>query len=108
MEPGLERRQQWQGTVRATGWHSLEHIVRQALAVQRDLGTASAVEFLRKIGVRPQLIARVLAPDAQLREADQLALASNIAVAELPVATAADYWRCHPGSKPDPDSGTGS
>jgi len=108
MEPELERRQQWQGTVRAMGWHSLEHIVRQALTVQRDLGTASAVEFLRKIGVSPQLIARVLAPDAHLREADQLALASNIAVAELPVASAGYYWRCHPGIKPEPESGSGA
>ncbi|MYN44522.1 hypothetical protein GTP23_05460 [Pseudoduganella sp. FT93W] len=94
MEPEHERRQQWQDGVKAEGWQSLEHIVRQALTVQRDLGTANAVEFLRKIGVSPAVIARVLAPEAQLREADQLALANSVAVAELPVASAAYYWRC--------------
>ncbi|MFC0168834.1 hypothetical protein ACFFKC_12180 [Pseudoduganella danionis] len=94
MEPEHERRQQWQDGVQAEGWQSLEHIVRQALTVQRDLGTANAVEFLRKIGVSPTVIARVLAPEAQLREADQLALANSVAVAELPVASAAYYWRC--------------
>jgi len=94
MEPEHERRQPWQGGEEAAGWQSLEHIVRQALTMQRDLGTANAVEFLRKIGVSPVVIARVLAPDARLREADQLALASSVPVADLPVATAGYYWRC--------------
>ncbi|WP_348696061.1 hypothetical protein [Duganella fentianensis] len=94
MQPEHDRRQQWQGDSAAEGWQSLEHVVRQALTVQRDLGTANAVEFLRKIGVSPGVIARVLAPDARLREADQLALASSVPVAELPVASAAYYWRC--------------
>jgi len=94
MEPEHERRQPWQDGAEAAGWQSLEHIVRQALTVQRDLGTANAVEFLRKIGVSPAVIARVLAPDARLREADQLALASSVPVADLPVASAGHYWRC--------------
>lgn len=92
MSPEHDRRQR-PGTSDTAGWHSLEFIVRHALEMQRDIGTANAVEFLQGIGISPQVIARVLAPDAQVREADQQALATAVPVADLPVATRRAYLR---------------
>ncbi|USX24981.1 hypothetical protein NHH73_20535 [Oxalobacteraceae bacterium OTU3CINTB1] len=94
MSPEHDRRQSRPPeTSETAGWHSLEFIVRQALEVQRDIGTPSAVEFLQSININPQVIARVLAPDAKLREADQLALASSVTVSDLPISTPANYLR---------------
>ncbi|MQA42517.1 hypothetical protein [Rugamonas aquatica] len=95
MSPEHDRRARPE-TSETAGWHSLEFIVRQALEVQRDIGTASAVQFLQSIGISPQVIARVLAPDAVIREEDQQALASTVAVADLPVATPRAYLRRKP------------
>ena len=93
MSPEHDRRQNPPPTSDTTGWHSLEFIVRQALEVQRDTGTATAVQFLQNIGVRPEVISRVLAPDRKVRAADEEALASPAAVSDLPVASAQTYWR---------------
>ncbi|MYM90133.1 hypothetical protein GTP91_23540 [Rugamonas sp. FT82W] len=92
MSPEHDRRRRPE-TSDTAGWHSLEFIVRHALEVQRDIGTASAVQFLQGIGINPQVIERVLAPDAQVREADQQALAASLPVADLPVATPRAYLR---------------
>ncbi len=48
--------------------------MRQALEVQRDIGTPGAVEFLQGMGINQQVIICVLAPDAKVRAADQRAL----------------------------------
>ena len=94
MSPEHDRRQSRPPeTSETAGWHSLEFIVRQALEVQRDIGTPSAVEFLQSININPQVIERVLAPDAKLREADQVALASSVTVSDLPISTPANYLR---------------
>ncbi len=94
MSPEHDRRQSRPPeTSETAGWHSLEFIVRQALEVQRDIGTPSAVEFLQSININPQVIERVLAPDAKLREADQVALASAVTVSDLPISTPANYLR---------------
>ncbi|GJJ03701.1 hypothetical protein RugamoR64_42390 [Duganella rhizosphaerae] len=95
MSPQHDRRQRPE-TSETAGWHSLEFIVRHALEIQRDIGTANAVEFLQGIGISPQVITRVLAPDAQVREADQQVLAASVPVAELPVATPRAYLRRTP------------
>ncbi|USX12528.1 hypothetical protein NHH88_22940 [Oxalobacteraceae bacterium OTU3CAMAD1] len=94
MSPEHDRRQSRPPeTSETAGWHSLEFIVRQALEVQRDIGTPSAVEFLQSININPQVIERVLAPDAKLREADQVALASSVTVSDLPISTPVNYLR---------------
>ena len=49
--------------------------MRQALQVQRDIGTPGAVELLQNIGINPQVIARVLSPERQVR-AEDLKIAS--------------------------------
>ena len=92
MSPEYDRRKRPE-TSETAGWHSLDFIVRQALEVQRDIGTASAVEFLQTIGISPQVIDRVLAPDAVIRQEDQQALAATVAVADLPVASPRSYLR---------------
>ena len=74
MNPAHDRRQRPPQTSDTAGWHSLEFIVRQALEVQRDIGTPGAVEFLRDMGINQQVITRVLAPDGKIRAADQRAL----------------------------------
>ena len=91
MSPETDRRQPRPPTSDTNGWHSLEFIVRQALEVQRDIGTESAVEFLKGIGVDTQVITRVLAPDAKIRSADQDALAASVAVSDLPIAKPRTY-----------------
>jgi hypothetical protein len=68
MTPELDRRQRQ--TSDTAGWHSFDFIVRQALAVQRDIGTPGAVELLQNIGLNPQVIARVLSPDRKVRAED--------------------------------------
>lgn len=93
MGPEHDRRQRRPETSETAGWHSLEFIVRQALEVQRDIGTENAVEFLRSINIDPQVIARVLAPDARIRAADQQALASEVTVSDLPISTPGAYLR---------------
>ena len=94
MSPEHDRRQSRPAeTSETAGWHSLEFIVRQALEVQRDIGTDSAVEFLQSININPQVIERVLAPNAKLREADQVALASSVTVSDLPISTPVNYLR---------------
>jgi hypothetical protein len=84
MDPVHDRRKP--KTSDTPGWHSLEFIVRQALEVQRDIGTPGAVEFLQGIGINQQVINRVLGPDAKIRAADQQALETPVAVADLPIA----------------------
>lgn len=96
MSPDQDRRQNQPPTSDTSGWHSLEFIVRQALEVQRDAGTPSAVEFLKNIGVHAQVIARVLAPDAKIRESDQQALANAVLVADLPVTARRMFARRKP------------
>jgi hypothetical protein len=86
MSPEHDRRQGTTQTSDTAGWHSLEFVVRQALEVQRDVGTPSAIEFLQNIGVHSQVIARVLAPDAKIRASDQQALSNQVLVADLPIA----------------------
>jgi len=94
MSPEHDRRQSRPAeTSETAGWHSLEFIVRQALEVQRDIGTESAVEFLQSININPQVIERVLAPNARLREADQVALANSVTVSDLPISTPVNYLR---------------
>jgi len=94
MSPEHDRRQSRPTeTSETAGWHSLEFIVRQALEVQRDIGTESAIEFLQSININPQVIERVLAPNARLREADQVALANSVTVSDLPISTPVNYLR---------------
>lgn len=79
MTPELDRRQrqpQTSQTSETAGWHSFDFIVRQALQVQRDIGTPGAVELLQNIGLNPQVIARVLSPEGQVRAEDLQAVQS--------------------------------
>lgn len=69
MTPEHDRRQRPQ-TSDTAGWHSFDFIVRQALEVQRDIGTPGAVEMLQNMGLNAQVIARVLAPERRVREED--------------------------------------
>lgn len=69
MTPEHDRRQRPQ-TSDTAGWHSFDFIVRQALQVQRDIGTPGAVEMLQNMGLNPQVIARVLSPERRVREED--------------------------------------
>jgi len=96
MSPDQDRRQNQPHTSDTSGWCSLEFIVRQALEVQRDAGTPSAVEFLKNIGVHAQVIERVLAPGAKIRESDQQALANPVLVADLPIAPRRIFGRRKP------------
>lgn len=96
MDPTLDRRQHSAQTSDTPGWHSLEFIIRQALEVQRDIGTPGAEEFLQGIGINEKVIARVLAPDAKIRAADQRALETPVVVADLPI-TPRRLWRRNPG-----------
>lgn len=93
MNPVHDRRQRPPQTSDTAGWHSLEFIVRQALEVQRDIGTPGAVEFLQGMGINQQVISRVLAPDAKIRAADQQALDNPVAVADLPIAPRRSWRR---------------
>ncbi|MGV7211392.1 hypothetical protein ACLB1G_26440 [Oxalobacteraceae bacterium A2-2] len=93
MTPELDRRRTEPATSDTAGWHSLEFLVRQALEVQRDVGTPGAVEFMQSSGISPQVIARVLAPDAKIRAADQEALDNGAPVAELPITSRRGAWR---------------
>ena len=76
MKPDYDRRQRPQ-TSDTAGWHSYDFIVRQALQVQRDVGTPGAVELLQSMGLNPQVIARVLAPERRVREEDLRSLAGE-------------------------------
>lgn len=96
MSPEHDRRQGPPQTSDTAGWHSLEFVVRQALEVQRDAGTSSAVEFLQGLGVHEQVISRVLAPDAKIRASDQQALANSVLVAELPITPRRLFARRRP------------
>lgn len=77
MTPELDRRQRRPETSDTAGWHSFDFIVRQALEVQRDIGTPGAVEMLQNIGINPQVIARVLSPERQIRAEDLRSLAGE-------------------------------
>jgi hypothetical protein len=70
MIPDHDRRQPRPQTSDTAGWHSYDFIVRQALQVQRDIGTTGAVELLQTMGLNPQVIARVLSPERRIREED--------------------------------------
>ncbi|MET0322268.1 MAG: hypothetical protein ABW069_16220 [Duganella sp.] len=70
MTPELDRRQRRPETSDTAGWHSFDFIVRQALEVQRDIGTPGAVEMLQNIGLNAQVIARVLSPERKIRAED--------------------------------------
>lgn len=59
------------------GWHSYDFIVRQALQVQRDIGTPGAVELLQNMGLSSHVIARVLSPERRIREEDLRALGGD-------------------------------
>jgi hypothetical protein len=72
MSPEHDRRQPRPATSDTAGWHSFEFIVRQALQVQRDIGTPGAVEFLQGIGLNQQVITRVLSPEGQVRATDRV------------------------------------
>jgi hypothetical protein len=87
MSPEHDRRRNAADTSDTAGWHSLDAILRQALEVQRDIGTPGATEFLQNIGIQPQVINRLLGPDAKVRAADREALAHPVAVADLPVSS---------------------
>lgn len=82
MTPELDRRQrrpqasQASQTSETAGWHSFDFIVRQALQVQRDIGTLGAVELLQNIGIDPQVIVRVLSSERQVRAEDLQAIQS--------------------------------
>ena len=85
MTPELDRRQRRPETSQTSmmsktsdtaGWHSFDFIVRQALQVQRDVGTPGAVEMLQNIGLNPQVIARVLGPERKVRAEDLQAVQS--------------------------------
>jgi len=75
MIPEHDRRQSRPQTSDTAGWHSFDFIVRQALQVQRDIGTPGAVELLQNMGLNPQVIARVLSPERKIRSEDLRALA---------------------------------
>jgi hypothetical protein len=75
MTPEHDRRRQPRPPTSDTaGWHSYDFIVRQALQVQRDIGTPGAVELLQNMGLSPHVIARVLSPERRIREEDLRAL----------------------------------
>ncbi|MYM81622.1 hypothetical protein GTP44_06590 [Duganella sp. FT50W] len=78
MVPEHDRRQPRPPTSDTAGWHSFDFIVRQALQVQREIGTPGAVELLQNMGLNPQVIARVLAPERQLRSEDLRALGRDV------------------------------
>jgi len=81
MIPELDRRQRRPETSQTSdtaGWHSFDFIVRQALQVQRDIGTPGAVELLQNIGLNPQVIARVLSPERQIRAEDLKAVSQSL------------------------------
>jgi hypothetical protein len=96
MIPEQDRRLNGPQTSDTAGWHSLEFVVRQALEIQRDVDTASAIEFLRNIGVHAQVIARVLGPDAKVRASDQQALDNPVLIADLPIAPRRPFARRKP------------
>jgi hypothetical protein len=77
MTPDHDRRQQRHQTSDTAGWHSFDFIVRQALQVQRDIGTPGAVELLQNMGINQQVIARVLSPERQIRSEDLRSLTSG-------------------------------
>jgi hypothetical protein len=77
MVPEHDRRQARPPTSDTAGWHSYDFIVRQALQVQRDIGTPGAVELLQNMGLNPQVIARVLSPERRVREEDLRSLAGE-------------------------------
>ncbi|KQQ47525.1 hypothetical protein ASF61_02515 [Duganella sp. Leaf126] len=83
MTPELDRRQRrpetsmMSRTSETAGWHSFDFIVRQALQMQRDVGTPGAVEMLQNIGINPQVIARVLGPERKVRAEDLAAAQSR-------------------------------
>ncbi|WP_228895188.1 hypothetical protein [Pseudoduganella aquatica] len=93
MTPEHDRREKSQATSETSGWHSLEYVVRQALEVQRDIGTPAAEDFLNSIGVNQGVIARVLGPEGKIRVADQQGLAPTLAVSDLPVSSPRAYFR---------------
>lgn len=93
MSPEHDRREQAQATSETAGWHSLEYVVRQALEVQRDVGTPAAEDFLKSIGINHGVIARVLGPEGKVRASDQLGLAPTLDVADLPVSKPRSYFR---------------
>jgi hypothetical protein len=76
MTPEHDRRQRPQ-TSDTAGWHSFDFIVRQALQVQRDIGTPGAVEMLQNMGLNAQVIARVLSPERRVREEDLRSLSGE-------------------------------
>jgi hypothetical protein len=76
MTPEHDRRQRPQ-TSDTAGWHSFDFIVRQALQVQRDIGTPGAVEMLQNMGLNAQVIARVLSPERRVREEDLRSLTGD-------------------------------
>ena len=75
MTPDQDRRRP--RTSDTAGWHSFDYIVRQALEVQRDVGTPGAVELLQNMGLSPQVIARVLSPGRRVRAEDLRVLAGG-------------------------------
>lgn len=77
MTPDYDRRQARPQTSDTAGWHSYDFIVRQALQVQRDIGTSGAVELLQNMGLNPQVIARVLSPERRIREEDLRSLSGE-------------------------------
>lgn len=77
MIPEHDRRRSRPQTSDTAGWHSFDFIVRQALQVQRDIGTPGAVELLQNMGLNPQVIARVLSPERKIRSEDLRSLASD-------------------------------
>lgn len=93
MTPEHDRRERTQATSETAGWHSLEYVVRQALEVQRDIGTPAAEDFMKSIGINQGVIARVLGPDGKVRASDQLGLAPTLEVADLPVSKPRSYFR---------------
>jgi hypothetical protein len=77
MIPDQDRRQQRHPTSDTAGWHSYDFIVRQALQVQRDIGTPGAVELLQNMGLNPQVISRVLSPERRVRSEDLRSLTGD-------------------------------
>lgn len=77
MTPDHDRRQQRPQTSDTAGWHSYDFIVRQALQVQREVGTPGATALLERMGISPQVIARVLGPDRKIRSEDLRSLGGD-------------------------------
>lgn len=94
MTPEHDRREHSQATTETSGWHSLEFVVRQALEVQRDIGTPAAQDFLNSSGISQGVIARVLGPEGKIRVSDRQGLAPTLAVSDLPVSSPRAYFRC--------------